>query len=97
MNKYTLNETENKLIGQPGSTERQEYECELSLLVIGDMIRSARKARKLTQEELGRRIGVRKAQVSRLENKTGNFTVETLIKVFKALDAKVNLKVDLMQ
>ncbi len=95
MKKYTLSEAEDRLIGKPGSKERTQYECELSLDIIGDLIRSVRKVRNLTQEELGKRIGVRKAQISRLENKTGNFTVETLINVFSALDAKINLKVEL--
>ena len=97
MKKYTLSEAEDKLIGKHGTAERKQYECELSLLVIGDLIRSVRKARLLTQEELGERIGVKKAQISRLENKTGNFTVETLISVFKALNAEVNLRIELQQ
>lgn len=95
MKKYTLSETEDLLIGRSGSKEREQYECELNLMVIGNLIRSVRKARNLTQAELGERIGVKKAQVSRLENKTGNFTLETLINVFNALNAKVNLKVEL--
>ena len=95
MKKYTLKETEDLLIGKHGSSERLQYESELNLMIVGDLIRSARKARNLTQSELGARIGVKKAQVSRLENKTGNFTLETLINVFNALDAKVKLKVEL--
>ncbi len=93
MKKYTLSEAEDLLIGQPGTPERSQYEFELNLQIIGNLIRSARKARKLTQEDLGKRIGVKKAQISRLENKTGNFTVETLLNVFDALDAKVSLKI----
>jgi DNA-binding XRE family transcriptional regulator len=96
MKKYKLTEVEDNLIGLPGTLERNVYENDLRLHIIGDMIRAARKARKLTQEELGTRIGVKKAQISRLENKTGNFTVETLINVFDALDARVNLRVELL-
>lgn len=93
MKKYRITEAEDLLIGKTGTPERNQYEYELNLLIIGDLIRSARKARKLTQEELGARIGVKKAQISRLENKTGNFTVETLLNVFDALGAKVSLKI----
>jgi len=49
----------------------------------------------LTQEELGKLIGVQKAQISRLENHTSNVTMDTLLRVFTALKAKVKLQVEL--
>ena len=45
MKKYTLKETEDLLIGKHGSSERLQYESELNLMIVGDLIRSARKAR----------------------------------------------------
>ncbi len=62
---------------------------------IGRAIKESRQKRKLTQEELGKLIGVQKAQISRLENNASNVTVDTLMKVFTALKAKVTLHVDL--
>ncbi len=91
MKSYTLNETENILIGKKGTKERDEYEFELKIEIIGDMIRTARKKRKLTQEQLGDLVGVKKSQISRLENSTGNVTFETVMKIFNALGAKLNL------
>lgn len=58
--------------------------------VLGDVIRSVRKERNLTQEQLGELIGVQKSQISKLERNTKNVTIETILKVFKAL--KVNVK-----
>jgi transcriptional regulator with XRE-family HTH domain len=49
----------------------------------------------LTQEELGKLIGVQKAQISRLENNASNVTMDTLLRVFTALKAKVKLQVEL--
>jgi len=37
---------------------------------MGEMIRKVRLERKLTQEELGKLIGVQRAQISKLENNT---------------------------
>lgn len=96
MKKYSLNEAEDKLIGVKGTSERDQYEFELKLELIGDMIKAARKERNLTQEQLGQLIGVKKAQVSRLENNTSNVTIDTILKVFNALEAKVNFKVELL-
>ncbi|SRX53957.1 helix-turn-helix domain-containing protein [Aequorivita sp. CIP111184] len=95
MKSYKLNEAEDLLIGKRGTKERDEYEFELKLELIGDMIKTARKKRNLTQEQLGDLVGVKKAQISRLENSTGNVTFETVMKIFDALGAKLNLKLQI--
>jgi len=96
MKEYTLSEAEDELIGIKGTSERDQYEFELKLELIGDMIQTARKERKLTQEQLGNLIGVKKSQISRLENNTSNVTIETILKVFTALEAKVNFNVRML-
>ena len=96
MKRYSLSETEDKLIGIKGTPERDKYEFELKLELIGDMIQAARKERNLTQEQLGQLIGVKKAQISRLENNATNVTIDTILKVFNALEANVNFKVELL-
>ena len=53
------------------------------------MIRTIRLERNLTQEELGKLIGVQRAQISKLESNTTNVTVEIILKVFGALKARV--------
>lgn len=95
MKTYTLDEIEDKLIGKIGTPERDQYEYELQMDLIGRAIKDTRKERKLTQEELGKLIGVQKAQISRLENNASNVTIDTLLRVFTALKAKVTLHVTL--
>jgi HTH-type transcriptional regulator/antitoxin HipB len=95
MKSYKLSEAEDLLIGNKGTPERDEYEFELKTEIIGDMIKKVRKSRKLTQEQLGELVGVKKAQISRLENNTKNVTVETIIKIFTAMKAEVNFNVQL--
>ena len=60
MKSYTLDQAEDLLIGKKGTQERDEYEFELKLELIGDMIKIARKKRNLTQEQLGALVGVKK-------------------------------------
>ncbi len=96
MKQYTLSEAEDELIGLKGTPERNQYEFEMKLEFIGDMIQTARKERKLTQEQLGKLIGVKKSQISRLENNTSNVTIETILKVFNALEAKVIFNVQML-
>ena len=95
MKAYTLDEVQDKLIGKIGTPERDLFEYELQMDLIGKAIKQTRQERNLTQEELGKLIGVQKAQISRLENNTNNVTMDTLLRVFTALKAKVKLQVEL--
>ena len=95
MKTYTLDEVQDKLIGKRGTPDREIFEYELQMDLIGKAIKEARKERNLTQEELGKLIGVQKAQISRLESNASNATMETLLKVFTALKAKIKLQVEL--
>lgn len=93
---YSLEEMLDKHIGRLGSSKREAFENELRLDLLGEAIKQARKDRNLTQEQLGLLVGVKKAQISRLENSLTDARFETIIKVFKALNAKVNFNVELL-
>lgn len=95
MKKYTLDQITDEIIGKVGTSNRDKFEYDLQMDLIGTVIKQTRKERNLTQEELGKLIGVQKAQISKLENNTGNVTIETLIKVFTALKAKVKFQIEL--
>jgi len=93
---YTFDQIKDEFIGEIGTERRTQYEQELQLEIMGEMIRKVRMERNLTQEELGKLIGVQRAQISKLENNTSNVTMQTILKVFGALKAKVNFNVELI-
>ena len=95
MKTFTLDEVQDKLIGKVGTPERDIFEYELQMDLIGKAIKETRKERNLTQEQLGKLIGVQKAQISRLESNASNATMDTLMKVFSALKANVKLQIEL--
>ena len=92
---YSLDQIKDEMIGKTGTPVREQYEFELKLDLLGEMIKTARQERNLTQEQLGALIGVQKAQISKLERNANNVTIETVLKVFKALKATVSFKVAL--
>lgn len=96
MKTYTLDEVKDKYIGKKGTSNRDSYENELRLDLIGEAIKQARKDRKLTQTQLGELIGVKKAQISKIENNLTDARFETILKVFRALNAKINFNVELL-
>lgn len=92
---YTLDEVVTDLIGERGTVQREQFEHELQIEIIGNLIRQTRLERNLTQEELGRIVGVGKSQISKLEKNAGNVSIQTIKKIFNALKAKILFRVEI--
>lgn len=75
--------------GKVGTPERDAMEArlkeELQAYYIGEAIKAERLRQKLTQEELGAKVGVKKSQISKLESGKCIITLPTMSRVFKAL------------
>ena len=71
-------------IGTPDAMEARLKE-ELQAYHLGEAIKQERLRQNLTQEELGAKVGVKKSQISKLENGKGIITLPTMSRVFKAL------------
>jgi len=85
----TLEELTDKFIGVKGTPRRERFEYDLQIDILGETIKQARKERNLTQAQLGQLIGVQKAQISKLENSLTDARLETILKVFRALNLKI--------
>lgn len=88
MKLYSLEEVTDELVGKKGSVERAAFDDEVNeakrAYRIGEAIKKARIMQNLTQEELGERVGVQRAQISRIE-KGYSISIPTMSRVFKAL------------
>jgi len=88
MKLYSLEEVTDELIGKKGTPVRDDFdrkvEDALHAYRIGEAIKAERLRQNLTQEELGERIGVQKAQISRME-RGYSISIPTMSRVFKAL------------
>ena len=71
-----------------GTPKRDAFESDVDEALhayrLGEAIKKARIEQNLTQEQLGERIGVKRAQISRLE-RGYSITIPTMRRVFKAL------------
>jgi DNA-binding XRE family transcriptional regulator len=90
---YTQDEAKDILIGKAGTPQRDNYESNLNMFLIGDVIKRTRLEKNLTQEDLGKLVGVQKAQISKIENGK-NLTIATIIKIFKAMGVNAQLEID---
>lgn len=96
MKLYSHEEMLNRIIGVPGTARRDEMEAELQSYLVGEAIKQARKEKNLTQSQLGELMGIKKAQVSRIESGR-NITINTVARAFKAMGLKASLNVGSIQ
>lgn len=94
MKTLTLDEVTDKYIGKISTPKREKFEYDLNLDLLGEAIKMLRKQKDLTQEELGKLVGVQKAQISKIENNLNNARFDTIMKVFNVLDAKVKFNIE---
>ena len=81
---YTHEEMLDKVLGKEGEPLRDKYEADINSYLMGETIKKARKAKKLSQEQLGELMGVTKSQVCRIENGK-NLSFGTIARVFRAM------------
>ena len=88
MKLYPLEDVIDELIGKKGTPERDSFEKDVADAVyayrIGEIVKENRLRQNLTQEELGKRIGVKKSQVSKLE-RGEDMSLRSMRRVFRAL------------
>ena len=88
MKTYTFDEVKDELLGKVGTSERDEHERKVAEAVnafrLGEIVRERRLDQNLTQEELGRRMGVKKSQISKLE-RGNDMSLRSMRRVFRAL------------
>lgn len=89
MSVTSLDVLTDEVFGEIGTSKRDAMEKQLKEEVnayfVGEAIRKMRQAQNLTQEELGERVGVQKAQISRLEKGKSVITLPTMSRIFQAL------------
>ncbi len=96
MTLYSFDEVVDEMIGAVGTPDRDQFEHDvdeaLHAYEIGEAIKKARLEQHLTQEELGEKIGVKKARISRLE-RGNSITLTSLMRVCRALGLPTTIKI----
>ncbi len=81
---YTEEEALNEVLGKKGKPVRDKYEDDMNNFLIGEAIRKTRESKSLTQEQLGELMGVKRAQISKIESGK-SITFATIVRAFKAM------------
>ena len=79
--------------GWTGQDISEAVEEMLITEAVGEALQTARKTRKLTGTELGKRLGVGRSRISQLEHKESEYDLSTLYRVFDALGYDLELRI----
>lgn len=70
------------------------FESDLDKKSMGELLKTLRKYKNLTQEQLGKLIGIDKTEISKLERGNRNLTIGRLIQLLDALLVTTKLKIE---
>jgi DNA-binding XRE family transcriptional regulator len=79
--------------GTVGTPSREEFEAKAEAWYYAELLRDERKRQKLTQQQLGERIGKKREYISSLEQGRTDMQLSTFILIAKALGLKFTLEV----
>lgn len=95
MKMISFDDFQDKYIGKIGTPQRDALEKQVEEAVqsykLGEALKQARQMKQLTQAQLGEKVGVQKAQISRLENGK-SITFSTLSRLLKALNIPASIE-----
>ena len=78
--------------GAPGTPERAQSDDEAYAFYTGQVLREARRAARLTQAELARRMGAEKAYIAQLEVGAVIPSVVTFYRLMDAMGVRIELR-----
>ncbi len=96
MELYSHEEMLDSVLGKKGMPRRDKYESDINAFAMGEAIKETRLSKKLTQDQLGELIGVKRSQVSKIE-KGKNLTFSTIARVFSAMRVPVSFRIEGMK
>jgi HTH-type transcriptional regulator/antitoxin HipB len=94
MNTTSFEELLDKYIGLPGTLKRNKFDQKSRLFILGVQIMQIRQDQSLTKKRLSKIAGVSKSMISKIENNLGNVRLGKLLKVVRALNAKLYFDIE---
>lgn len=87
----SLDELMDARYGKVGTPEREQFRKEAFAFCLGQVIQDARKSEKITQAELGKRIGADKSYISRIEKGIIDPSASVFYRIIHALGMQIDI------
>lgn len=81
----TVNAQLDEKYGLPGTTSREQFDEESIAWFYGNMLRERRKALKLTQKEVAKKLGREQSYIARVENGKADIQISSFFRIASIL------------
>ena len=89
----SLEELEEKYYGKKDTKKRNEYEAEVRLEIIGELMKQMRENNHMTQSQLAKKLHMDKTYISKMENNVKTQRLDTFVAVLAALHAGLFIRI----
>jgi len=95
-NPKTVNELFDLKYGKIGTKSRSEFEQKAEAFMVAELIKDSRKKAHMTQEQLAKKLNVKRTYISKIERASSDIRISTLRKVIETgLGGRLNISVEL--
>ena len=86
---HSFDDVMDAMLGAPGTAQREQFRREAYAYCVGTIIRDARKADGITQQELADRVGAKKSYISRIETGSVEPSAGLFLSIINALGLSI--------
>ncbi|TKG96581.1 XRE family transcriptional regulator [Puteibacter caeruleilacunae] len=95
-NPKTINELFDQKYGKEGTESREEFARKAEAYMIAELVKESRKKANLTQEELAKKLNVKRTFISKIERASSDVRLSTLRRIIEVgLGGKLHISVEL--
>lgn len=95
-NPKTINDLFDQKYGKKGSPEREDFEQRADAYMVAELVKESRKKAHLTQEQLAKKLNIKRTYISKIERASSDVRISTLRKIIEAgLGGKLHINVEL--
>lgn len=90
---HSWDDVQDELFGLKGTPQRDQLEKESEMFRISERLKLARKDAGLTQQELAEKVGLKRSDLSLIENGKMNISLDTLFDLFRAVGKQISFTI----
>jgi len=95
-NPKTINDLFDQKYGTEGSESRTDFEQKAEAFMVAELVKESRKKAHLTQEQLAKRLNVKRSYISKIERASSDVRLSTLRRIVElGLGGKLHISVEL--
>lgn len=95
-NPKTINELFDQKYGKEGTKNRKDFEQRAEAFMVAELVKESRKKAHLTQEQLAKKLNVKRTYISKIERASSDVRISTLRKIIETgLGGRLHISVEL--